>query len=482
MAEAQKTIVDTDSGLKNGLNRCPSCGSTDISLDETSGQLKCNMCRTLFKATKVAADDITQIKGEIIGSGAKAIIPDVKQVLTFKCSSCGASIVVNTEQSTSVRCHWCRHSLSINEQIANGAVPDMVLPFKLEKDAARNKIEEFVKKRQFYAHPLFKREFTAENVMGVYLPYMIVDLNGHSSLAGKGEHLVRRYTVGFGKNSRTYYDADLYAVSREFDILIDDLSIESSADKLNQNTAVNTNNVINAIMPFDTENCVTWNANFLRGYASEKRDTDTDRIKPLLITQSKDIARYKANDSLTFYDRGVTWITEDMKIIGLSWKSAYLPVWLYSYFQKDKNLLHYCAVNARSGETMGSVPVHKIKLLFVSAIIELIGIFIGTSIIMSSDDDAAMLGLLGYTVGFIYYFAIWKKYRNADQRHFYEKETKADLKNMQKSDEFVEHYKGLSNASMSGANNRRVEGNLNRGNSGALGKALEQINKLKGIG
>ena len=80
--------------------------------------------------------------------------------------------------------------------------------------------------------------------MGVYFPYMVVDVNSHAKLIGQGEHLVRRYTRGSGDDSRTYYDADLYNVEREFDLTINGLTVESSADKLNKN-AEKTNNIIN---------------------------------------------------------------------------------------------------------------------------------------------------------------------------------------------------------------------------------------------
>ena len=48
--------------------------------------------------------------------------------------------------------------------------------------------------------------------------------------------------------------------------------------------------------------------------------------------------------------------------------SMYLPVWLYSYHQPGKNggMLHYIAVNGRTGETMGSVPVQQWKMLLAA--------------------------------------------------------------------------------------------------------------------
>jgi hypothetical protein len=45
-------------------------------------------------------------------------------------------------------------------------------------------------------------------------------------------------------------------------------------------------------------------------------------------------------------------------------------VWLYSYHQPDSSggMLHYIAVNGRTGETMGSVPVQQWKLLLAALV------------------------------------------------------------------------------------------------------------------
>lgn len=465
---------------KNDLNRCPFCGATDVTLDSKTGKLRCNFCRSVFDP-KLAntTGNLRDLKGEIVGSGAEQIIPDAKDVLTIKCSSCNAEVVVDTKESTSARCHWCRHQLSINKTVPNGAVPDMVLPFKMIKGNAEAKIQEFVHKRQFFAHPEFKREFTTENIMGVYLPYMVVDLNSHVTLTGQAEHLVRTYTSG-GKNKTRYYDADLYNVSRDFTLLIDDLTIEASKDKLHQNTLVNTNNIINSIMPFDTENCVSWDANYLRGFASEKRDTDVKDLKSQLSLQARDVARYKANETMKFYDRGAKWQTEKFDVHGVHWKSAYLPIWLYSYLEEKngKKLLHYVAVNARTGETMGSVPIHKAKLLGVSLIIEILGIILGAAwlwFFMGIDvdeDNPALLGLIGLTPGFIYYWWMTNRYRNMSARHYHEAETKATSEDIKSTDTLVEHRKRLRNSKIEGMNSEVVTGTLAGGTTKMMGEKM----------
>ena len=454
-------IIKTDEGAKDGQTKCPKCGATDISLNVKNGKLRCNFCRHEFEPEKFSGmeEDISHLEGEIMGSGATDIIADTNDMVTFKCSSCGAEVVVDTSKSTQARCHWCRNTLSVNEQIPNGAVPDTVLPFKITKDEAKDSIEKFVGKRKFFAHPQFRREFTTDNVMGVYLPYMIVDANAHANMSGQGEHKTRSYTVKEGDHTKTYYDADLYNVEREFDLTIEGLTVESSEDKLDTRNKNKTTNIINSIMPFDTENCVKWDSNYIKGYTSEKRDTNVSQLKGLVIEQSKDIARYAANDTLQFYDRGVKWNREDLQIKGQQWKSAYLPVWLYSYQQKKAsvNLLHYVAVNARTKETMGSVPIHMPKLWLMSTFVEILGI-VATMLTMFSVDKDENWPWIFLLAGPIYFAIIYAKYRNQGARHRHESETKTNMTHLRKVDEFVKKRRGLSNATMDGANNKRVSG------------------------
>ncbi len=449
------TIVKTDVGAKDGQNKCPKCGSTDISVNVNNGHLRCNFCRYEFEPEKVAGleTDISQLKGEVIGSGATDIVADTSDVVTFKCSSCGAEVVIDTSEVTQARCHWCRNTLSVNQQIPNGSVPDVVLPFTVKKEDARAQIEKFVSKRKFYANPQFKKEFTTENIIGVYFPYMVVDTNAHSKMSGEGEHEVRHYTIRKGDHSETYYDADLYHVEREFDIAIEGLTIEASADKLNKKAVDKTTNVINSIMPFDIENAVKWNANYLKGYSSEKRDINIEQVKTLVEAQSKDIARFAANDTLEQYDRGVAWSSEELEIKGQQWKAAYLPVWLYSYqeVKGNKKLLHYVAVNARTKETMGSVPIHMPKLLGVSFLVECGGVLA----MLFVDFDYDWLFLL---LGVIYFIIIYTRYRNDNARHKYEVETKKEISNLKEEDRLISRRTKLTNPRMVGANNTSIRG------------------------
>ncbi|OCI29486.1 hypothetical protein [Oerskovia enterophila] len=375
-------IVRTDVGA-SGLVKCSRCGATEISLNVATGNLRCGFCRYEWAAAGTIADlgldgDIGALRGVVVGSGTAAIVPGTDEVLTFRCSACGADVVVDTAHGTQARCHWCRNTLSVNQQVPNGAVPDVVLPFRLAKDEAITRIREFVGKRRFYAHPTFRAEFVPESVVGVYMPYLVADLNTKARLSGQGERLVRSYTVkvkgadGEERDERRY-DADVYDVVREFDLHVDDLTLESSADRRDHGASSRTNNVINTILPFDVENAVRYDSNFLSGFTAERRDTDIDDVREPAFAQAKEIARFRALDMIEAYDRGLRWDHQQLEVVGQRWVAAYLPVWLYSYHEVRKDgssVLHYVAVNGRTGETMGSVPVNRRRLLAVSLVVE----------------------------------------------------------------------------------------------------------------
>ena len=259
--------------MDEGQVKCPKCGATDISTNTKTGMLRCNFCRFEFADSSVNEDkeeDIFSLEGLQISAGLKDRDKNADTQITLRCESCGAQVVVDTQEASQARCHWCRNMLSINHQIDNGTIPDMVLPFNMPKKEAKDLINGYIAQHKFFAHPTFLKEFSAENVMGVYFPYMIVDANTSVNFEGTGEVEVRRYTVGSGDNKETRYDADLYALGRSFDMGVNDLTVESSSKRMD-NTESETNNIINAILPFDTENCVAYDSNYLKGYTSEKR-------------------------------------------------------------------------------------------------------------------------------------------------------------------------------------------------------------------
>jgi DNA-directed RNA polymerase subunit RPC12/RpoP len=364
--EPGPSIETVNESLADGVNRCPKCGSTDVRQRVSTGMLVCLFCRHEWQEARVEEEfglgvGIDELEGTVVAGGAGEISSD-EDVITLTCGGCGADVVVDTAHAMNARCHWCRHTLNVNQRTPNGAVPDAVLPFRLTHAEAVEKIREFASKRRLFAHPRFKKEFVPENVLGVYLPYLVIDARAEAAYVGTGEVQTRRWTEKTGDSTTTYYAADVYRVDRSVAFTVDDLTVEGAADRADFDGST-TNNIVNTVLPFDTKNAVKWNSSYLVGFTSEKRDLDVEDLEPVLEDQLLSIGRSQVEGSLSKFDRGVRWEGERVDVGGSRWVSMYLPVWIYSYYQENTKMLHYIAVNARTGETMGSVPVSQWRLV-----------------------------------------------------------------------------------------------------------------------
>ncbi|SNS63824.1 hypothetical protein SAMN06309944_1112 [Micrococcales bacterium KH10] len=381
----------TPTGQVGGHDKCPKCGSTDIAYSKKTGQLTCKFCRHAWSEAFAEAalgydTDIRGLEGVTISRGASNIATDAAEVITLKCQGCGAEVVINSALNVQARCHWCRSVLSLNERVSNGAVPDAVLPFSITHEQAVANVQAFAKKRMFFAHKGFRSEFSPENVVGVYMPYIVADALADIKMQGEGEIQTRRYTVKVGENrSETRYDADVYHVAREFELAVDDATVESSARRLGKAGARDTSNVINAVLPFDTKQAVQYNANYLGGYTSERRDLDVDDLSGAVGRMIFGLGSAMIRPSLRQYGRGVSWKSGAVGVKGVRYMSMAAPIWLYSYYENhgDNNeFLHYIAVNGRTGATMGSVPVNRFKLAMYSLGAALVTFGIGLAVVM----------------------------------------------------------------------------------------------------
>lgn len=457
-------IIEIENNIKNNQYRCPNCNSTEILFDKETKKLKCSYCKTVFEEEKIKQTDISKLEGRNIGKGAK----DIKDsdIVTITCNSCGANVVIDAKSASIARCHWCRSILSLDNKIENGAVPDVILPFSVDKEEAVNKISKYILKKSFFAKKDFIDEFSKDNVMGVYLPYMLVDTNLHCCFEGEGEHETDSYSVVVGhdkdghEKTERRYDADLYKVSREFDMEIDDLTIESSKDKFDKYAYDKSNNVINATLPFDTENCIPFKANYLIGYTTEKRDMNISELEDKISIQVKDICRLAINKDLKFFDRGIKWEKEIVKNVGDSYLSALLPVWLYTYVKKTKdvNFKYYVVFNGRTKEINGHIPLDIKKLIIFSSIIELFSLALSIIIDICSFFPFSK-GI--YTLllsGFIYFIIIYFRYNDRNSRHYYEYETKYRLHNIKRNENLLKRKYRLCNSMMYDANNYRRDG------------------------
>ena len=104
---------------------------------------------------------------------------------------------------------------------------------------------------------------------------------------------------------------------------------------------------------------------------------------------------------------------------------------------------------------MGSVPIDVKKFYLI---LSMVGICLLLGIIIPSLRFLIAIAIVIFAILIIGGSIIGLNYNNVVKIHHHESETKKTISNPRKSDKFIKHLKGLSNARMQNANNRNVNG------------------------
>ena len=450
-------VVHSNSNSGVEQKRCPNCNSSDIELNPITGKLRCNYCKYEFESKKVEGfvEDINELKGTVIGAGAQNIQQMENSIITCKCSGCGAEITLNANEIAFAKCHWCHTGLSLNMQVPSGVVPDAILPFKVSKEEAFEDMKKIIENRKAFANQNFLEELNIQNLRGVYLPFMMVDVNGHAIFKGQGRKITDTNYVKDkdGHDRIDSYDMDIYDVEREFDIQINNLLEATNSTQVKWKEVKKEDRaiyILKTLMPFDVENCVSWDANYLNGFSFEKRDVDIGDIADHMGVKAKDIARIKISRDLD-YDGGVYWNDEELQVNGQQWKSVYLPVWIYTYTYNrgEKEYTYYIVENARTKETNYVLPL-SIKRMLILPIIGL-GLRIISNILGGL--LSPVVSILQFAI-VIFLCYVFYRYNHIDPRNRYESDTKSEIFNINRKDEFRKNKK----RTQKNDNSKKLEG------------------------
>ncbi len=360
--------------------------------------------------------------------------------------------------------------LGVNEQIANGAVPDALLPFHITKDDAVARIRQFVDKRRLFALKEFKDQFTPENVSGVYLPYMIVDANVSAMVAGKGRDQDTRVQARQRQRRK-----DLLRRRRLPDRPAGELHRRRPAAGIVRRTRQpryqgqhqqrhQHDPAVRHQERGQVERVVP------DRFSSEKRNSNVANLQPRLEDELLSIARAQAEDSVRRYDRGVRWEQEQIDVIGTRWVSMYLPVWLYSYHQpgQQRRQRRHAALHRgqrshrrddgqRAGTTMETADDrdHRRHLPRSHCTVDR-GAFV------MSDDGGLWLLAAGPAGATALYWALYRYYRNTDKSHAFERETAIEAQPVTGSESKVDEVTGTRETRIKGDNVRAYRQRVQR--------------------
>ena len=161
-------------------NKCPSCGG-GLNFDSNLQKLKCPYCDSEFDVEAMRARDevlnqtleTPSVMDWEIHGGSQWSEAEKDNLCLYNCKSCGAEIVGDINMAAT-ECAYCGNTLVVMNQFSGMLKPDYVIPFQLDKKAAKENLKKHLKGKK-----LLPKAFTDENhideIKGIYVPFWLFD-------------------------------------------------------------------------------------------------------------------------------------------------------------------------------------------------------------------------------------------------------------------------------------------------------------------
>ena len=333
--------------------KCPHCGGA-VEFNIGAQTLKCPYCDTEFdiaamqQAEEFAANAVEQINWNSQGSQWDAGETDGMSV--YACKSCGGEIVADaTTGATS--CPYCGNQVVMQGQFSGALKPDLVIPFKLDKKAAKEAL-----KKHFTGKKFVPKAFLAENkldeVKGVYVPHWLFSCDAVVNATYQAEKYKH-----WSDSKNEYTETTAYNVYRSGSIGFDNVPVDGSTKM--------PDDLMESIEPFNINEAVPFNTAYLAGYLADKYDVDVDQSMNRANQRIQASALNAFEDTVDGYD-SVSPIQAAMQVANGSYKYALYPVWILNVKWNGKN--HTFAMNGQTGKFVGNIPTEEKKAKLIGGL------------------------------------------------------------------------------------------------------------------
>ena len=330
---------------------CGSCGA-DLEFDPGVQSLRCPFCGSVEALEAEPGAVAEQDYGAMIRRLAELRErgrEDAVEMREVDCAACGATARF-TGTLTADTCAYCGAPVQPSDAhvVAHRVPVDGVLPFRVERASARERLRTWVR-ALWFAPNEFTRRGVDGRFQGVYLPYWTFDAQTHNEYAGmRGDHYW--VTQGSGKNKRRVRKTRWTPAAGRFRKLFDDVQVVATTGLPPARLA--------ALEPWPLAECRTFSPDLLAGFQSRTYDID---LESGFQGARAAIDRDLRGEVCARIGGDVQRILElKTAYEGVTFKHLLLPVWILGYRWKDKT--YQVLVNAVTGEVQGDRPYSWIKI------------------------------------------------------------------------------------------------------------------------
>lgn len=185
--------------------KCPACGGA-MEFDSGSQKMKCPFCDT-----EVSIEEFEQEQKKNpeetrweAGNGAQWKEDEISGMAVYSCQSCGGEITAD-KTTGATTCPFCGNRVVLKGQFEGELRPDYIIPFKLDKKAAKAAYYKHLEKKSFLPK-VFSFENHIDEIVGVYVPFWLFDVDAQAYMTYNAER-IRTWRQGNKEHTEDFYDS-----------------------------------------------------------------------------------------------------------------------------------------------------------------------------------------------------------------------------------------------------------------------------------
>ena len=326
--------------------KCPACGGA-MEFDSQIQKMKCPYCDTVMEVAEyqnmqqaqesTVTDNSGNVAWKSVGN-EQWEAGETDGMRVYSCESCGGEIIADETTGAST-CPYCGNRIVMKGQFAGDLRPDAVLPFKLDKEAAKKAYQKFITGRKFLPK-VFSKENHIDEIKGVYVPFWLFNADVNADILYDAEE-IRRWESG----NIEYTERSHYEVRRGG--MISFANIPADGSKKMDDA------LMESIEPFHINEAVPFNPAYLAGYMADRYDVTVEES----IARAEKRLRQSTEDAFRSGLQSYEVINTSWSRINISragYRYVLYPVWLLNTTWNGKK--YTFAMNGQTGKMTGDLP------------------------------------------------------------------------------------------------------------------------------
>ena len=326
--------------------KCPNCDAGLI-FDAEKQRFACEFCLSDFSEEELDGTEAARRTKETEEEDQKFS----EEMNEYYCTSCGAQIVAD-KSTVADFCYYCHNPIVLNSRVSGVHKPSKIVPFRFNKEEAKETFLRYAKKKMFVPRDYFSAEHS-DKISGVYYPFWVVDADTTSSMNAIGKK-IRTWRQG----DYRYTETSRFAINRQGNIHFEDITASSLSTEDKE--------MLEGILPYPMNEHIDFSIPYLQGYTAKKRDIDRDdlsaEIRQRMTGYSEELFRRTApgyND--------IDSVSVNLGVNSSHWEYTLMPIWILNYQRKGKKYTY--AMNGATGKIYGELPISIPKLALFSSLI-----------------------------------------------------------------------------------------------------------------